>query len=338
MNTLERPRRRWIGRVAGALVLTACVLVTAWAAIAVSVDGPGTIAAAALVALVIVVYWRVRPKLFGRLTAVFVLVCTVVWWFTLAPRNDRAWQPDVARLPDMRVIGSTLEVGDVRDYEWTGDETGTPRWVKRTYALDQMQGVDLVLSDWGTPFVVHTIVSFEFANGSHLAISIEARKELGEAYSAWRGFFRQFELAYVVGEERDLLGVRARFRGEKLRLYRLSLSPAMARELLLAYVARIERLSDNPAWYNALTTNCTTTIRLHAVDSGLENPMDWRILANGSVDELLYERGRLNRSMPFEELKTRSDVTQAAHDAFGSADFSARIRASLPARPSPTNH
>jgi hypothetical protein len=338
MSATERPRRRWIRRVAGALAFTAAVLVTIWAAIAVAVDGAGTFAAGLLVALVIAVYWRVRPKLFGRLAAVLVLACTVVWWLTLAPRNDRAWQPDVARLPEMRVTGSTLEVGDVRDYEWTGEESGTPRWVRRTYALDQVQGVDLVLSDWGTPAVVHTIVSFEFADGSHLAISIEARKELGEAYSAWRGFFRQFELAYVVGEERDLLGVRARFRGEKLRLYRLSLSPAMARELLLTYVARIERLADDPAWYNALTTNCTTTIRLHAVDSGLENPWDWRMLVNGSVDALLYERGRLNRSMPFEELKLRSDVTQAAHDAFGSADFSARIRTNLPARPSSTNH
>ena len=322
MSAVERPRRRWIGCVARALLFTAGVLVTTWAAIAVAVDGPGTFAAGLLVALVIAVYWRVRPKLLARLAAVFVLACTVVWWLTLAPRNDRAWQPDVARLPEMRVDGTQLVVSNVRDYAWSDAETGTPRWVKRTYALDEVQGVDLVLSDWGTPFVVHTIVSWEFADGSHLAVSIEARKELGEAYSAWRGFFRQFELAYVVGEERDLLGVRARHRGETLRLYRLSLSPALARELLLTYVARIERLADDPAWYNALTTNCTTTIRLHAVDSGLENPFDWRILANGSVDELLYDRGRLQRSLPFEELRKRSDVTRAAHDAFGSADFS----------------
>lgn len=338
MSVAARPRRRWIFRAAGVLGFAAGVLVTAWAAIAVAVDGVGTFAAGLLVALVIAVYWRVRPKLFARLAVVLVLACTIAWWLTLAPRNDRAWQPDVARLPEMRVTGSTLEVSNVRDYEWTDAENGTPRWVKRTYALDAVQGVDLVLSDWGTPFVVHTIVSWEFTDGSHLAVSIEARKELGEEYSAWRGFFRQFELAYVAGEERDLLGVRARFRGENLRLYRLTLSPGVARELLLTYVARIQRLADDPAWYNALTTNCTTTIRLHAVDSGLENPMDWRILANGSVDELLYERGRLNRNMPFEELKLRSDVTRAAHDAFGSADFSARIRADFPARPSPTNH
>jgi len=288
-----------------------------------------------LVALVIGVYWRVRPVRRGRIAAVLVLACTIVWWLTLAPRNDRAWQPDVARLPEMRVDGAKLEVSNVRDYAWADADTGTPRWVTRSYALDEVQGVDLVLSDWGTPLVVHTIVSWEFADGRHLAVSIEARKELGEEYSAWRGFFRQFELAYVVGEERDLLGVRARFRNEKLRLYRLALSPAMARELLLTYVARIQRLGEDPAWYNALTTNCTTTIRLHAVDSGLDNPWDWRILANGRVDEVLYERGRVQSNMPFEELRRRSDVTAAAHDAYGSDDFSARIRVDLPARPQP---
>lgn len=333
MNARAGPRRRRLGRWLSALALALGVLALAWAALAVSVDGLGPPAAIALVALVLALRFRVRPRGWGRAAAAFVLVGTVVWWLALRPQNDRDWQPDVARLAQMRVVDGKLEVGDVRDFEWTAAETATPRWVKRTYALEDVRGVDLVLSDWGAPMVVHTILSWEFADGSHLAISIEARKELHEEYSAWRGFFRQFELAYIVAEERDLLGVRARFRGERLRLYRLALAPADARSLLLTYVARIERLAEDPGWYNALTTNCTTTIRLHVLDSGLENPLDWRLLANGRVDELLYERGRLQRSIPFEELRRRSDVTRAASDAFGSANFSTRIRADLPPRP-----
>jgi hypothetical protein len=191
------------------------------------------------------------------------------------------------------------------------------------------------MSYWASPLIAHTIMSWEFDDGGHLAISIETRKERGESYSAVRGFFRQYELYYVVADERDVIGVRTNHRGERVYLYRLAASPARARALLLAYLERVNQLARAPAWYNAFSHNCTTSIRLHVQEIGVANPWDWRILVNGHGDQMLYERGSLNRDLPFDELRARSDITARAQAADSRPDFSTRIRDGLPERPPP---
>jgi hypothetical protein len=255
------------------------------------------------------------------------------WWLSIAPRNDRLWLADVSRLPAMRVEGQRLTVTNVRNFEYRSEQDFTARWEERSYDLSRLAGLDLAIGDWGAGLIVHTMLSWEFEGGEHLVVSIETRKEEGESYSALRGFFRQFELYYAVGDERDILGVRAGVRAERVRVYRLSLSPDRARSLLLSYAQRINRLAEEPAWYNAATHNCTTSIRLHAIELGIERPWDWRVLVNGRGEELLYSQGMVDTSLPFEELRARSDVTEAARAALGSPDFSARIRAGLPPRP-----
>src|SRR4030095_2145798 len=100
----------------------------------------------------------------------------------------------------------------------------TPHWETRTYDLSQVRGLDLFMSYWDSPLIAHTIMSWEFDDGNHLAISIETRKERGESYSAVRGFFRQYELYYVVADERDVIGVRTDYRGERVDLYSLPLA------------------------------------------------------------------------------------------------------------------
>jgi hypothetical protein len=191
----------------------------------------------------------------------------------------------------------------------------------------------MFLSSWGAPAIAHTISSWEFADGRHLAISIETRKEKGEEYSALLGFFRQFELYYVVADERDVIGVRTGPRGEDVHLYRLRGSPALARALLLDYLREVNQLARRPMWYNALTHNCTTQIRHHVQQITPGNPFDWRILANGYLDELGYRRGQINTSMPFAELRSRSDITARAAAAGDRADFSRLVREGLPDRP-----
>ena len=195
--------------------------------------------------------------------------------------------------------------------------------------LNRIQGLDLFISFWGPTEIAHTIVSWDFDDGQHLAISIETRKEKGESYSALRGFFRQYELYYVVADERDLVGLRTNYRGEQVYLYRIRVPPAQARALLVDYLDEVNSLADHPEWYNALTQNCTTTIRGHTQHIGAAGSFDWRLLANGHRDELLYERGQIDTSLPFAEIKVRSDITDKAKAADDSPDFSAKIRQGL---------
>jgi hypothetical protein len=272
----------------------------------------------------------IRPFRLALVTALLPVVAVALWWNSITPSNQRDWAPDVARLARATFDGSRVTIKNVRDFKYRSETDYDQRWEARSFDLGEVRGVDLFLSFWGPTLIAHTITSWEFADGQHLAISIETRKENGESYSALRGFFRQYELYYLVADERDPVGVRTNYRGEQVYLYRLRAPAATARVLLLDYLKEVNRLADHPSWYNALTHNCTTTIRHHAKNVAAGRPFDWRILANGHLDELAYERGQIDTDLPFAELRVRSNITEKAKAADGSPDFSALIRVGLP--------
>jgi hypothetical protein len=310
-----------------------------WAAAALWIDGPAPPAvagglAAAFLAASLASLWIPASRPRGAATCTALLAVVVIWWLRIEPSNDRDWQPDVARLPRATVEGDHVTIRNVRNFRYRSASDYDERWEERRYDLSKLLGADLYLCSWGSPWIAHTIMSWEFADGEHLAVSIETRKEAHESYSALRGFFRQFELYYVVADERDVVRLRTNFRGDQCRLYHLTNPPEQARAVLLDYLDEIDRLAESPRWYNAATHNCTTTIRWHARHVGAGNPWDWRILVNGRLDELAYERGTVDRSLPFAELREISLVNPRARAAGDAADFSARIRARLPgARP-----
>lgn len=275
---------------------------------------------------------KLRPIRRALLATFGLLLLVIIWWNLIPPRNDRDWQPDVARLAHATITGNKLTIENVRNFDYRGEHEFTEHWETRTYDLDKLQGADLFLCYWGPTLIAHTIASWEFADGPPLAISIETRKEKGESYSAVRGLFRQYELYYVVADERDLIRLRTNFRGERDYLYRIRMSPEGAREVLLDYMKEVNRLAEQPCWYHALTDNCTTTIRHHALQVGEGHPWDWRILANGHLDELMYERGTIDTSLPFSEMKLRSEIAEKAKAANAASDFSAQIREGLPGR------
>jgi hypothetical protein len=191
--------------------------------------------------------------------------------------------------------------------------------------------VDLFMNYWGSPAIAHTILSFEFADSPPIAMSIETRKQTGQSYSALLGFFRQYTLIYVIADERDVIRVRTNYRkGEDLYLYRTSATPAQARNILLDYLKTANDLHEHPRWYNALTTNCTTSIRPHLLVGGGTVPWDWRILINGYADQMEYEKGHLAGDLPFDELKRRAHINDAARAADQAPDFSRRIRLGRP--------
>jgi uncharacterized protein DUF4105 len=321
--------------VAMLFIWPALLVGVAWGALALWFDGPterwlagllaGGFAVGCLALLVLV-----RPFGRGALAVLLALAAVIAWWLAIPPRNDRDWSPDVARLPRATIAGSRVTIENVRNFDYRTETDYTERWETRTYDLDHLRGVDMFLSFWGPTLIAHTIASWEFDDGPPLAISIETRKEKGESYSAVRGFFRQYELYYVVADERDVIRLRTNYRGERAYLYRLRMRPERARAILLDYLQEVNHLAGQPRWYNALTHNCTTAIRHHAQQVGADRPWDWRILANGRLDELGYERGQIDTSVPFVELKARSDITERAKAADAALDFSIRIREGLP--------
>jgi len=312
-----------------------CLLLGAWGAAALWFDGPASRPLAGVLAAVFFLAVLILPQRStrGLVFAGVLFAGLLAWWSSIAPSNDRNWLPDVAKPATVVFEGDRVTIHNVRNFTYRSETDYTPHWETRTYDLSQVRGLDLFLSYWSSPTIAHTIMSWDFGDAPPLAISIETRKEVGEEYSAVRGFFRQFELYYVVADERDVIRLRTDFRNEQVYLYRLAASPERARQLLVSYLKEVDHLAKHPEWYNAFSHNCTTTIRLHVIQIGVPQPFDWRMLANGYIDEMLYERGAINTSLPFPELRAASNVTDKAKVAGDAPDFSAQIRVGLPGRP-----
>lgn len=316
------------------LLALAILGLSAWASAALyygpleSKAGAAGLAAVGLFAMIAAIrrrgsWWPVA--LFAAVYLGFLLV-----WSVVRPSNERNWQPDVAEIPYATFDGDLVTIHNVRNFDYRTETDFTERWEERRFDLDRVAGLDLLVSYWGPTLYAHTILTWDFEDSPPLAASIETRKEKGESYSALFGFFRQYELVYVLADERDVVRLRTTYRGERVFLYRLATSQAGARALLEQYLYEANALAREPVWYNAFTENCTTSIWRNVRAVSPDNPYDWRLLASGYLDQLAYERGLVDTSLPFAELRERSDITERAKACGSREDFSRCIRAGLP--------
>lgn len=329
--------KRLVGRLLNVLVAAVLLGWSAWASAALAIDLPEPLPArfaSGAMAGAVVAIALVAPGL-RRKAAFVLLLCGVVtgWWLSIPPSNDRDWQPDVAVTPYAEIDGDVVTIHGVRDCDYRTELDYDAHHGTRTVRLSELTGIDVFICYWGSEWLAHPFLSFQFEGQNPICMSIETRKEKGESYSALLGFFRQFELTYVVAEERDLVRVRTQYRvGEDAYLFRTTVSPEKARALFLDYLKTLNEMHDEPVWYNALTTNCTTGIRMHAVATADEpRPWNWRILLPGKVDELMYMREVFAADdLPLEELKRRGHVNAAANAAGRVDDFPRLIRRGVP--------
>ena len=260
------------------------------------------------------------------------LVAIGVWWSGLTPSNEGDWQPEVARLAYATINGDIVTVHNIRNFDYRTETDFTPAYYDRTYNLKKLDSGDLVAVYWMGPAIAHLFLSFGFGD-DRLAISIEARKVKGAGYSSAKGFFRQYELYYVVADERDVVRVRTNYRKdppEDVYIYPLRVPPENIRRVFLEYMRKMNALRERPEFYNTLTTNCTTAILMNTRVNPESLPLSWKVLMSGYTPAYVYESGRMDRSLPFEELQRRSLVNAAAQAADQAPDFSRRIRAGLP--------
>jgi len=285
--------------------------------------------AVAFAAFAVWALWLSRQR---RTSAAFIVLFlgVIVWWSTISPSHNRPWRPEVAVMPRAVIDGDRVRITGVRNFDYRTRNDFTVRYEERELRLSHVTGIDFYVSYWSEGLVGHTFLSFIFDDAPPLSISIETRPEVGEGFAPIASLFKQFELIYVVGDERDLVGVRANHRREAIYLYRLNTAPDNARRLLLIYLARINELADRPEFYHLLSNNCTINIVRYANAAGREGRFDIRHLLNGLFDSYLYHSGRVDTTLPYEELRRRSQINEAAQAADGAPDFSERIRASLP--------
>lgn len=257
------------------------------------------------------------------------LLSGAAWWGTRNPSLSRDWVPEQARPAGVVVTDSAVHVRAVRDFRFHPGGRVDPAYRERTYPLDRIERVWFVVTPfsrtWRGP--AHTFVTFGFSDGQYVSVSVEARRERAEKYSIWKGLLRQYELTYVIAEERDAIGVRAITWGDPVYLYPIRATPDRVRAVFLQMMRRAEALEREPAFYNTLTDNCTTNI-LDAVNAVAARriPFGPRILISGYADAVAHEHGLIDTDLPLAEARARFRVDDRARAAADDPAFSRRIR------------
>lgn len=272
--------------------------------------------------------WRlVRPLALGTLCLGGVV------WVNIQPSNQRNWAPEVEKIPWAEVSdGDTVTIHNIRNFTYRSESDFDPHYDTRTFKVQELTEVDMLVTYWAGKAIAHVMVSFGFNNRDFVAFSIETRKEVGESYSAINGFFRNYELTYVVADERDVIGVRTNYRDPEERVYVLRTRMALenGRKLFLEYVRRINALHTTPSFYNTLTTNCTTQVLDQVKALGGVAKYTWKILLSGYVPEYLYETETLMPGMSLEEIMNKSLVNERAKRYAHDENFSLLIREGVP--------
>jgi hypothetical protein len=342
-TTLAKPHpkhglvAKWLARLGLALLWFVIAILSCWAMAALFIDvrfSALRVPSVILYAVILVVV-LVRYKLHVR-SALLCLGCFCVvlaWWLSLKPTNSGAWQADVDRPAWVEMNGDRLIIHNLRNCDYRTETDYSNCWSDRAVNLSDLRGVDLFFTTWGVRWIGHPILSFQFGDDQHVAFSIEARYKGDQTYSAILGFFRQYELIFVVADERDVIRLRTNFRkDEEVFLYRASLDADSARAIFLTYVEYLNQLKDHPEWYNALTRNCTTTLdKQISTEVAKPKPWNYQFLVNGTLDELLYDRGRLvTDGLSFKDLKSGAHINAVARTVDKGQDFSTIIRANRP--------
>lgn len=261
---------------------------------------------------------------------------SLVWYFSIPAKQDREWNPEVARILNYERQGDWVTLHNVRNFAWNEDGTYQERWETRQIDLNQISGINIITSYWMGPQIAHTLVSFDFKNSKPLTFSIEIRKEKDEEFSAIGGFFRKYEVSLVAADEKDIIYTRSNVRNEQVYFFPINMKAAEMKALFEEYLEQADQLSQEPKWYNTLTSNCTTLVfdMVQAI-SKHELPVDYRLLASGYLPNYLYDLGALQHHWDIKTWYNKAHVNPRT-DQFNqfkyqsSENYSKLIRLGLP--------
>lgn len=309
---------------------------TAWASLALFYSTPAdettrTNITLGYAACTIAAFLFIKKRVWTLIGYLIVFCLIVAWWLNIKPSNDRDWQTDVAVLPYATIQDNKVTVHNIRNLSYRTETDFETHYYDKTFDLNALDSVDLIAVYWMGDAIAHIMMSFGFQSKDFVAFSIETRKEKGEGYSTVKGFFKQYELIYIVGDERDLIRVRTDYRNpqEDVYLYRLKLNHERAQKLFMEYIRQINDMKKRPVWYNTLTTNCTTNIAMHIKTFSDRIRYNWKVVLSGYAPLYAYEVGVLDTNLPFPELRKRSLINSRAHVIGDDPEFSRKIRDGL---------
>ena len=260
-----------------------------------------------------------------------IFLIAMISFFSLEPRNDRVWQDETDKIIQFQFKDGKVKLQNVRNFIWHSDKDYVTRWETRQYDLEKLDRIDLVVSHFMQGPIAHVFITFGFDDGEHLAFSLEVRQEKDEGFSTIGGFFRQYELALVVGDENDLIYTRSNIREEDVYIYPIQMNQTEIQMLFLEFLNKANRLNHTPVWYNTYISNCTTILfdlLEHAVG---QIPRDYRVTLPGLIPNYLYDKKVLDNGITLDQWKEKAHINpkiEHVHDVhlLSSKAFSALLR------------
>lgn len=257
------------------------------------------------------------------------IVALLTTHFSIRPSNDRDWNLDQQVLPEISISGDEVSIKNIRNFTYRSPSDYTPGYYDKTFNISKLKNVYYMVE----PFsghgagAAHTLVSFEFEGDNFVAISVEIRKEIGESFSPIKGLLRQYELMYVIGDERDLIKLRSNYRKDKVYLYPMAGSIEKKQALFLDMVTRAKELQQNPEFYNTLFSTCTTNLVAHLNKiSPNRVPFSYKVLMPAYSDELAYDLGLIDTDLSFEETRQKYLINDRAEKYANDPNWSIKIR------------
>ena len=322
--------RRFLGRTRLVLRFLLVPLLTIWAGLAIhfsNLPAPWMRDGAAILFLALTVGAFLLLKNRARTACGFYVAWGLVfaWWWFIPPSNDRDWAPEYSRMPHAKIDGDKVVISGIRDFHYRTEEDFDVRYVDRTFDLADLDTVDFSLTYWdGNTEIAHFMLHFGFGGKEYVAVSVETRREREEVWNTVGGFFKQYELIVILATERDLLRLRTNVRGEQTHLYPTNFTPGETRAVFLGILRQVNRLREEPVFYNTIRHNCMTSLVPEVRKVRERTGFDIRLIFNGEADRMAYENGTISNELSFEETRRRHFINPLVAD--DPEDYSQRAR------------
>ena len=270
-------------------------------------------------ALVVPLIWWLLPKRQQSLPVIFISYAIIIGvWSQKQPTLTKDWQASVAKLAYVDYDNDFVTIHNIRHFNYQTETEFTSHYDDKRFNIKQLNHMDYILSYWdGNLAVAHTMLSFGFSNGEHLAVSVETRLAKNQPQSGLYGLFKQYEVIYILADEADILRLRTNFRQEQVFVYPLNFSAKIRQAMFLKILERVNQLYQQPEFYNTMTQNCFTGLQtdFRNILPKETNLFDYRWFANGYSNEILYENAIIKSSLSFSEIQQRFHINQYTQNA-----------------------
>ncbi len=247
--------------------------------------------------------WILAPLL------LLALGSAVLYFFTPAKQN-RDWVVEQRLLANFQIQGDAnnpnISVKNIRDFKW--GSTDKAHYKDMQFKLNNIVELKAVVSHFSViSEIAHVFLIFVLDDGREFAVSVEARREVGEEFSIQGGLLAHFELIYVLATPDDLLGIR-KINGESTHIYPIKETKDKARELFLLIAAEVNALNKKPELYHLFFKNCTNQLVKHvSILTEKKYPWYFQTLAPGNTGKTLYDLGLIDiPDMSFDEIQAKT--------------------------------